>query len=54
MKMTDELYEWLKFRWGRDNHAKYRKYFEEWVENITPSQIEGFSKQEKRRNVYEC
>jgi hypothetical protein len=51
--MTDELYVWLKEIWRHHNHAKYQKYFEEWVKNITPQQIEGFSKQEKRRNVYE-
>ena len=52
--MSDELYIWLKERWKMDNHAKYQHYFELWVKNITPSQIEGFSKQERRRNVYEC
>ena len=51
--MTKELYEWLRERWYIDNHAKYRHLFEEWIKNITESQIEGFSKQEKRRNVYE-
>jgi hypothetical protein len=50
--MTKELYEWLKFRWSRDNHNKYQHLFSEWIENITPAQIEGFSKQEKRRNIY--
>ena len=51
--MTDELYGWLKYRWKMDNHPKYQHLFEEWVKNITKSQIDGFSKQEKRRNVYE-
>ena len=52
--MTDELYRWLEERWKYDNHPKYHRYFYEWVDNITQSQIEGFSKQERRRNVYEC
>jgi len=42
--MDKELFEWLKFRFYRDNHVKYRKYFDEWVENVTQSQIEGFKK----------
>lgn len=45
MEMTKGLYEWLEFRFYRDNHIKYRKYFKEWVSNITPNQIEGFYKQ---------
>lgn len=43
--MTKELFEWLEFRFYRDNHVKYRKYFKEWIDNITPNQIEGFYKQ---------
>ena len=42
--MDKELFEWLRFRFYRDNHVKYRKYFDEWVENVTPSQLEGFKK----------
>lgn len=45
MEMTKGLYDWLEFRFYRDNHIKYRKYFKEWVSNITPNQIEGFYKQ---------
>lgn len=43
--MTEELFEWLKFRFYNDNHINYRKYFKEWIDNITPNQIEGFYKQ---------
>lgn len=43
--MTEELFEWLKFRFYNDNHVKYRKYFKEWVFNLTSNQIEGFYKQ---------
>ena len=50
--MSEELYDWLKFRWSRDNHNKYQKYFEGWISNLTKSQVEGFAKQEQRRNVY--
>lgn len=30
--MTEELFEWLEFRFYHDNHVKYRKYFKEWTE----------------------
>ena len=40
--MTQELYEHLRQQFYWNNHAKYRKYFEEWVENLTPIQIEYF------------
>lgn len=43
--MSEELFEWLKFRFYNDNHVKYRKYFKEWISNITSNQIEGFYKQ---------
>ena len=42
--MEDKLFEWLKFRFIRDNHKRYHKYFDEWISNITQSQIEGFKK----------
>lgn len=51
--MEQILYAWLEERWKYDNHPKYQHYFKQWVSNITKSQIEGFSKQEKMRNVYE-
>ena len=37
--MSEELYEKLKDEFYKSNHAKYRKYFEEWVSNITIEQI---------------
>ena len=43
--INKELRQWLLERWLSDNHKKYHKYFDEWVSNITMSQIEGFSKQ---------
>lgn len=53
MIMTDELYEWLRREFYFSNHSKYRHLFEEWVKNITPSQIEGFGRQmyRKKNNV---
>jgi len=42
--MNDILYIWLEDQWKISNHAKYQKYFKEWVVNITESQIRGFEK----------
>jgi hypothetical protein len=36
---------WIRFRFYKDNHPKYHKYFDEWFSNITESQIQGFNKQ---------
>lgn len=36
-----ELIEYLKEMWRKDNHPKYHKYFELWVNNLTPNQIYG-------------
>lgn len=51
--MNNKLYEWLRKEFYRSNHAKYRHLFEEWVRNITTSQIEGFNKQmyNKKNNI---
>jgi hypothetical protein len=43
--MSKELYEWLKNRFKFDNHPKYLKYFKEWIDNLSVSQIDGFDKQ---------
>lgn len=43
--MTDKLYEWLRREFYSSNHSKYRHLFEEWVKNVTQSQIDGFEKQ---------
>lgn len=43
--MERELSEWLEYRFYRDNHLKYIKYFKEWVTNITQNQIDGFRRQ---------
>ena len=40
--MTEVIYEYLRRRFYQSNHAKYRKYFEEWVVNLTESQIHYF------------
>lgn len=43
--LDNELKEWLFQHWRRDNHTKYLRYFEEWISNITESQIYYFHKQ---------
>jgi len=40
--MIEVIYEYLRRRFYQNNHAKYRKYFEEWVVNLTESQIYYF------------
>ena len=51
--ITSKLYEQLRKEFYYSNHAKYRHLFEEWVKNITSSQIDGFSKQmyNKENNI---
>lgn len=44
-EMDTELYNWLQKSFYYSNHAKYRKYFEEWISNITPDQVEGYRNQ---------
>ena len=41
-KMTEKLYNYLLKTFMRDNISKYHKYFGEWVENLTETQIVGF------------
>jgi hypothetical protein len=43
--MTKELEEWFRYHWRRDNHPKYQRYFDEWLKNLLPTQIEYFKKQ---------
>jgi hypothetical protein len=38
----NELDEWLKYQFRISNHKKYLKYYEEWVSNLTQSQLDGF------------
>ena len=43
--MSNELLLWLEKEFKYSNHKKYHKYFNEWVNNITESQVDGFNKQ---------
>ena len=45
-KMNKEItLEWLRLEFYKCNHAKYRKYADEWLNNLTDAQIEGFENQ---------
>ena len=41
--MKEELYNKLKEEFYRCNHVKYRKYFEEWIYNVTEAQIKWWA-----------
>lgn len=40
--MNNILYDYLRTRFYQSNISKCRKYFEEWVSNLTATQIEYF------------
>lgn len=41
--MNLELYTWLQNEYKLCNLPKYQKYFTTWVDNLTASQIKGFT-----------
>jgi hypothetical protein len=45
--MNEDLYNWLEKMFMFSNIPKYRKYFKEWVDNITGEQIVGFERMRK-------
>lgn len=42
--MSNELYQYLKNEWRENNLPKYQKYFENWVNNLTETQIYYYNK----------
>jgi len=42
--MNNELYQYLKNEWRENNLPKYQRYFEEWVSNLTETQIYYYNK----------
>ncbi len=42
--MDKELRDWLEMEFGRSNLPKYLKYMNEWLDNLTDDQINGFQK----------
>ena len=45
MEMTDNMREYLRQRFYRNNHSKYRKYFEEWLSGVVDTQLMYFEKE---------
>jgi hypothetical protein len=45
MEQKNITIEWLRLEFYKCNHAKYRKYADEWLNNLTDAQIEGFENQ---------
>ena len=48
MEMTDSMREYLRQRFYRNNHSKYRKYFEEWLNGVVDTQLMYFEKEKYR------
>lgn len=42
--MESNLYLYLHYEWGCNNHPKYFKYFNDWVNNLTDDQIHYYLK----------
>lgn len=42
MTINETLFYYLRERFYKNNHAKYRKYFDEWINNVTESQLYYF------------
>jgi hypothetical protein len=42
--MNEELYTYLESMFIRSNIPKYRKYFKEWIDNVTEEQLVGFER----------
>lgn len=43
--MEDSLRKYLEWRFMANNHPKYRKYFNQWVENINGEQLSYFERE---------
>lgn len=50
MKATSQMTfdEYLRHRFKTNNHAKYLKYMEQWIEKLLPYQLEYFKIEQKR------
>ena len=40
--------EYLIYRFKRNNHNKYLKYMQEWMDKVLPYQLEYFKKEKER------
>ena len=43
--IEESVKDYLRKMWRVSNHAKYQKYFDEWYENLTNTQIYYFNKE---------
>lgn len=43
--VDNELEEWLREHWRKDNHPKYRHLYDEWRANISQNQVDAFTHQ---------
>jgi hypothetical protein len=50
MKTTSQMTfdEYLRHRFKTNNHTKYLKYMEQWIEKLLPYQLEYFKVEQKR------
>ena len=48
MEITDDMREYLRHRFQRNNHSKNRKYFEEWLNGVVDTQLMYFEKEKYR------
>lgn len=48
--MTKELETYLQLRFRVNNHAKYQRYLNDWLYNVTETQLQYFE-QEMRRLI---
>lgn len=49
--MNSTIKEYLIQRFIRHNHNKYRKYCNEWIDNVTEDQINYFIEEKRRLNL---
>lgn len=49
--MNDKLRKYLEFEWKYANHKKYQKYFGQWIENLTVTQIYYFGLQMEKAEM---
>jgi hypothetical protein len=45
MEIKGVLFDYLRERFYKNNHTKYRKYFDEWINNVTETQLFYFEKE---------
>lgn len=43
--MEQELRQYLEWRFNSNNHPKYRKYANEWIANVTSTQLNYFKRE---------